>query len=56
MNALFDPWQFEVCFFEDVLLKNHLWLVLIENEILITMGIGWSVSSDKWKAALGSHC
>ena len=52
----------EIAFFYEILLKNYLlcaynkgfdgsgWLVLIESEILITMGTGWPVSSDKWKA------
>ena len=26
--------------------------MLIKSEILITMGMGWPVSSDKWKAPL----
>ena len=26
--------------------------MLIKSEILITMGMGWTVSSDKWKAPL----
>ena len=51
-------------FSNEILLKNHLlcaqylgfdwsgWLILIKSEILITMGMGWPVSSDKWKAPL----
>ena len=56
----------EIGFYQEVLLKNHLllciifrilliWMVsFIKREILITMGMGWPVSSDKWKAPLVS--
>ena len=56
----------EIGFFQGFLLKNHLllahylgfdwsgWRVLINSEILITTGMVWLVSSDKWKAPLVS--
>jgi len=52
----------EIGFSQEVLLKKPSplctlfrinssgWLVLIKSEILITMGMGWPDSSDKWKA------
>ena len=55
-----------ISFFQEFLLKNHLlranylgfnisgWIVLIKSEILITTGMVWPVSSDKWKAPLVS--
>ena len=54
-------------FSKGFLLKTHLlreyylefdwcsWIVLIKSEILITMGMIWRVSSDKWKAPLESR-
>ena len=55
-----------ISFFQEFLLKNHLlrayylgfdisgWIVLIKSEILITTGMVWQVSSDKWKVPLES--
>ena len=52
----------EIGFFQEFLLKNdfllahHLafdwpgWVALIKSKILITKGMSWPVSSDKWKA------
>ena len=54
--------NYEIGFFRGFLLKNYLlpahclgfdwsgWIVLINSEILITTGMVWPVSSDKWKA------
>ena len=54
--------QIKSAFSKGSLVKNHLlrayclgfdwpgWIVLIRSEILITTGMVWPVSSDKWKA------
>ena len=54
--------QIKSAFSKGFLVKNHLlrayylgcdwpgWIVLIRSEILITTGMVWPVSSDKWKA------
>ena len=54
----------EIGFSKGLLLKNHLlrahclgfdwsdWIVFIKSEILITTGMVWPVSSEKWKALL----
>ena len=56
----------EIGFSQQFLLKNHLlrawylgfdgsgWKILIKSKILITTGMVWPVSSDKWKAPLGN--
>ena len=56
----------EMGFFRDFLMKTYLlrgyylrfdwsgWIVLIKSEFLITTGMVWQVSSDKWKAPLAS--
>ena len=56
----------EIGFSQEFLLKNHLlrawylgfdwsgWIVLIKSEILVTTGMVWLVSSDKWKAPIKS--
>ena len=53
-----------ISFFQEFLLKNHLlcasylgfdisgWIVLIKSESLLTTGMVWLVSSDKWKTSL----
>ena len=52
----------EVGFFHEFLMKNDFlrayylgfdwsgWIALIKGKILITKGMSWPVSSDKWKA------
>ena len=54
----------DIGFFQEFLIKPHLlrgyyltfdwsgWIVLIKSEFLITTGMVWQVSSDKWKAPL----
>ena len=54
----------EIGFFQEFLIKTHLlrghylrfdwsgWIVLIKSEFLITTGMVWQVSSDKWKPTL----